>query len=77
MSNSEKRDSIETDKDFRMNTLPLSEFELATSFVFIVYLRSLRGLLKAIDVVVRMLFCILQSQRDFRQSEVLLETALL
>ena len=72
MSNSEKRDSIETDKDFRMNTLPLSEFELATPFVFIVYLRFLRELLKAIDVVVRMLFCILQSQRDFRQSEVLL-----
>ena len=53
--------------------LPLSEYELAAPFVFIVYMRFLRELLKAIDVVVRMLFRILQSQRDFRQSEVLLD----
>ena len=52
--------------------LPLSEYELAAPFVFIVYMRFLRELLKAIDVVARMLFRILQSQRDFRQSEVLL-----
>lgn len=77
MSNSEKRESIETEINFPLNSLPLTEYELATPFVFIVYLRFLRELLRAIDVVVRMLFCILQSQRDFRQSEVLLETALL
>ena len=33
--NSEKRDSIETEINFRLNTLPLTEYELAAPFVFL------------------------------------------